>query len=421
MAYWDYRDELSTYNGSIYRGERTVIPKELRATTLKIIHNSHLGVVKCKQRARELVFWPGMNGEIEDIVSKCSACLTQRNKPQKEPMIIQPLPTLPWSKVGTDLFELGGNNYMVMVDYYSNFIEVSPLHRDTKTSTVIKVLKENIARYGIMDVLISDNGPQFSSEEFKVFVSEYGIQHITSSPLHQQSNGLAEKAVQTVKNTIAKCFENGDDIYLSLLELRNTPRDNMGSPMQRLMGRRGKTLLPITDNLRRPEIQNSESIASKLLNHRQTQKFYYDQNSKVKEELDPNKAVRIYTPNGWQPAEFVRGTNYPRSYIVKAGQGGREYRRNTDMLMNTNETPHMISEQSVSLPYNIDMRKPERQETTVTMDTPVHSPSETSKMSTQNTIMENNTKEQVNIPSQTIRRSSRVSKRPKHLSDYVVI
>lgn len=187
MPFWDFRDELSTYNGLIYRGERTVIPTELRATTLKTIHSSHQGILKSKQKARELVFWPGMNKQIEDVVSRCSACLMHRNKPQKEPMIIHPIPSLPWSKVGADLFEFDNHHYLVMVDYYSNFIEVAELKRDTRSATVIKRVKENIARYGIMDILVSDNGPQFACQEFKDFTKSYGIEHITSSPLYMNT------------------------------------------------------------------------------------------------------------------------------------------------------------------------------------------------------------------------------------------
>jgi len=342
VPFWDYRDEISIYNGVLYRGERVCIPKEMRTETLKAIHKSHLGVVNCKKRARELVFWPGMNKQIEDLIGKCSACLMHRKMSQKEPMIIQPVPELPWSKVGMDLCELEGNNYLIIVDYFSNFIEVAPLQRDTRTSTILKHIKQNVARYGIMDSIISDNGPQFTSAEFREFIEKYGITHITSSPLHQQTNGLAEKAVQTVKNLIKKCSETGDDIYLALLELRNTPRDNIGSPMQRLMGRRAKTLIPMKQTLRQPEATN-ENVAPKLLEFREKQKFYYDQHAKSKDNLQPGDAVRIKTPSGWKPAEYVKPSEYPRSHIVKAGESGREYRRNTDMLMKTKERPHIIT------------------------------------------------------------------------------
>ena len=152
---------------------------------------------------------------------------------RKEPMIIQPLPSLPWSKVGADLFEYDGLHYLILVDYYSNFIEVAPLNRNLTSRHIIQHVKDNISRYGIMDTLVSDNGPQFASAELKSFANDYGFEHITSSPLYPKSNGLAEKSVQTVKNLIKKCSESGDDIYLALLDLRNTPRDEeMGSPMQ---------------------------------------------------------------------------------------------------------------------------------------------------------------------------------------------
>lgn len=113
------------------------------------------------------------------------------------------MPDLPWSKVGTDLFEHEGNLYIIMVDYYSNFFEVAPLH-NTLTSTVLRNIKASIARYGIMDTLVNDNGPQYSSAEFKEVMMRYNINHVTSSPHYQQSNGLAERAVQTVKRMIKK-------------------------------------------------------------------------------------------------------------------------------------------------------------------------------------------------------------------------
>jgi len=72
---------------------------------LKAIHKAHLGIVNCKKRAKELVYWPGMNKQIEDVVNKCSAYLTYKKKPAKEPMIMHEVPSLPWSKVGTDLFD----------------------------------------------------------------------------------------------------------------------------------------------------------------------------------------------------------------------------------------------------------------------------------------------------------------------------
>ena len=71
-----------------------------------------------------------------------------------------------------------------MVDYYSNFIEIFLLP-GTSSCEVIDRIKANVARYGIIQILITDNGPRFSSHEFKMFTESYGINHITSSPRRQ--------------------------------------------------------------------------------------------------------------------------------------------------------------------------------------------------------------------------------------------
>ena len=103
-AYWDYRDELSTYNGIVYKGNRIVIPTSMRKDMLKRIHKSHLGMATSKQRAKDVIYWPGMNGQIEDTIRRCEICLKYRNKPPKEPMTIHPLPNGPWKKVASDMF-----------------------------------------------------------------------------------------------------------------------------------------------------------------------------------------------------------------------------------------------------------------------------------------------------------------------------
>ncbi|KAK3098150.1 hypothetical protein FSP39_016659 [Pinctada imbricata] len=378
LPFWDVRDELSTYNGVIYRGERVVIPSELRATTLKTIHSSHMGMTKCKQRARELVYWPGMNKQIEDTVSRCSACLKYQNKPQKEPMIIHPLPSLPWSKVGADLFEYDGQHYLILVDYYSNFIEVAPLARNLTSRHVIQHVKDNIARYGIMDTL---------------------------------SNGLAEKSVQTVKNLIKKCSDSGDDIYLALLDLRNTPRDDeMGSPMQRLMGRRAKTRLPISENLRKPSSINPSVVSNRLMDYRQKQKFYYDQNAKERAQCREGDSVRIHTPDGWKPAEYIKQSSEPRSHIVKAGSSGRLYRRNNSMLLKTQEDPHIIQEHKEA---GNKVVSPEAQSVQ-----PKFAPPQPQSVVTKPAQSANEHIPKDPSQKQLTTRSGRVIRKPSYLSDY---
>ena len=162
-----------------------------------------------------------MNKDLENVVSTCEVCLKYRNKQPKEPMKIHPIPDRPWSKVGGDLFELNGQHYLILVDYFSNFIEIEHLNSLNAMMT-IKAVKRTVARHGIMDQLISDNGPQFACSEFAEFTREYGIEHITSSPYRPQSNGLAERSIQIIKKMMQKCLESGDDFYLALLDYHNT-------------------------------------------------------------------------------------------------------------------------------------------------------------------------------------------------------
>ena len=343
IPYWDVRDQLSMYNGIVYKGERIVIPKSLRTKLLGILHQSHMGIVKTKRRARDMIYWPGLNTQIEEMVRKCEFCLENHRKQQKEPMTIHPLPILPWNKVGTDLFEFEGIHYLIMVDYYSNFIEVSPLHRDTRAACVIKQIKMNIARYGIMETLISDNGPQFTSSEFEDFARKYQINHITSSPTHQQSNGLAEEGVKQVKDLMKKCKQSGQDFFLALLDLRNTPRDDvLGSPMQRLQGRRAQTSLPIADSLLRPAVMQPDQVHERMMDYRRKQKFYYDKTAQTLQPIKTDQAIRVWTPDGWKPAEYIGQHQLPNSHTVKAGTQGRLYRRNRKHLMITGEQPHVI-------------------------------------------------------------------------------
>ena len=135
--YWNIREEISTYNGIIFKGERICIPASLRPQMLTAIHKSHLGMVKCKQRARDLIYWPGMNKQIEDMCSSCSACLVHRRRQQKEPLMLHPIAKLPWERVSSDLFEFHGEQYLILVDNFSGFIEVAEL-QDTRNSTIVK-------------------------------------------------------------------------------------------------------------------------------------------------------------------------------------------------------------------------------------------------------------------------------------------
>ena len=147
------------------------------------LHSSHLGVQACQRRAKEAFYWPGMYKEIVEYVSKCQVCNTYHQGQQREPTISHPVPSRPWQILAVDLLELQGQDYLVTTDYYSNFFEVDKLVSKT-SKEVIDKLKPHMARHGIPDKIVSDNGPQFSSQEFKKFKDLYEFDHVTSSPTY---------------------------------------------------------------------------------------------------------------------------------------------------------------------------------------------------------------------------------------------
>lgn len=132
---------------------------------------------------------------------QCPTCIENHNSNPREPLLSHPVPDRPWEKVG--LFHFKGSEYLLCVDYFSKFPEISKL-RDTTSGSVIVALKSVFARHCIPDVVISDDGPQYASAEFKDFAEQWEFTHNTSSPGHAQSNGQAERTVQTIKNLLKK-------------------------------------------------------------------------------------------------------------------------------------------------------------------------------------------------------------------------
>lgn len=229
QKYWNYREKISVVDGVLFKGERLIVPAAMRAEMVKRIHESHLGIESCRHRAREVLFWPGMSQRITEMVNSCDVCSTHRKRQTKEPLHPHSIPERPWQKIGVDLFTLDQHEYLLLVDYYSKFIEVEWLRSDTRSATVITHLKSQFARNGIPETVISDNGPQFSSCEFQAFAKEWEFTHKKSCPHHVQSNVMVERGVKTVTLMLKKAKADCKDPYLSLLNLRSTPLEDIGA------------------------------------------------------------------------------------------------------------------------------------------------------------------------------------------------
>ena len=140
--------------------------------------------------------------------------------------------------MATDIFNLNRHNYLLIVDYYSKYPFIGKL-REFSSKEVIDIIKQLFAEQGVPEGLICDNGPHFSSQQFKEFAKEWDLEHITSSPKYPQSNSMAERCIQTIKGAMKKAILGDRDIDMSLLCLRSTPTDHIiPSPGELLFNRK---------------------------------------------------------------------------------------------------------------------------------------------------------------------------------------
>lgn len=274
---------MTVVDDLLFKGNRIVVPTVLQPEILKRLHTGHMGMEKTKRRARNIIYWPNMNRDIDEMISQCNTCVDFRNQNPTEPFVSTPIPDGPWQTVGTDLFTLHESDCLVVTDYYSKFFEVVKLP-NTQSRTVIERLRSIFARNGIPFEVISDNGTQYTSQEFREFAQKWNFQHTTSSPYHQRANELAERTVQTAERLLEKPNTDGKDPYLGLLEYRNTPTDT-GLPAQLLMCRELRFILPITKKRLRPKTINRTETYKQRARSQHRQQYYYNRTTKSQEEI----------------------------------------------------------------------------------------------------------------------------------------
>ena len=216
QPYWESRANITFIDGLLLNTDRIIIPQLLHQEMLQNIHQGHLGMVKCKRRARQSIFWPGMNKQIEKLIQRCHTCLKYMASKPKDPLMTHEVPNRSWEKVGSDLFHYAGRDYLIIVDYYSLRPEVYLLQQ-ARTEEVIEASKDVFSRHGIPQTFISDNGSQYKSYKYKKFSKEWQFVHKTSSPRYPRSNGLAEATVKSIKRLLKKCNDSNEDVKKGLL------------------------------------------------------------------------------------------------------------------------------------------------------------------------------------------------------------
>lgn len=319
--FYKIKDSLYMNEGLLFYNDKIVVPRSLRKSMLELIHEAHFGITKCKQRAREILYWPGMSSDIENVVSQCEICEKFRSSNCKQPLMPHPVPDRPFQRVAADIMDFGGRSYLCLMDYYSKWIEVYQINTKSANEVICK-LKDVFSRFGVVDELVSDNIP-FNSFVFREFSSEWNFNCVFVSPRFPQSNGLAERCVGIVKMIFRKALEEGKDYRVSLMEYRNTPIAGLDlSPSQLMFNRRLKTKLPISGNLLNPEI--FLDVKNRLENRQNVQKYHYDRTAKSLRSLGVGDTVGIrdFGNRAWERGRIVDLAANPRSFKVQNRAGG---------------------------------------------------------------------------------------------------
>jgi len=315
--YWPHQGDLYIEDDILMYQDRLFIPSALRLSILDRIHDGHQGIVKCRRLAQQSVWWPGLSQQVEDLVKGCRTCVMNAKQP-KEPLEPTEFPTTAWDKVATDLMDFKGSQYLVVIDYHSRFIELALLE-STTSKAIINHMKSIFARHGIPTTVVSDNGPQYSSREFKEFASDWGFQHVTSSPIHPSANGEAERAVRTVKSLLTAA----DEPYLALLAYRRAPLASGYSPGELSMGRKLRTRVPMAPKKLKPP--DMDKVLEHEAQGRSKMKLTHD----IAHRAAPLPALKggdeVYLPDR-KESGVVTSRMSPRSYHVKTPVG--TYRRN---------------------------------------------------------------------------------------------
>ena len=313
--------ELSVQDGCILWGNRVVVPKQGRKAVLGMLHDSHPGITKMKALVRGIFWWPGIDGDLESQVKSCQACQVNRKSPPVTPLHPWEFPPRPWARLHIDFVgPFMGKQFIVLVDAHSKWLEVSVVS-SCSSQQAIKFLRHVFSTHGLPEVLVSDNGSAFVSEEFQMFVKRSSIQHITSAPYHPASNGLAERGVRSFKEALKKSSGDVETRLASFLfAYRLTPHSTTGvSPAELLLGRRPRSLL---DSLH-------SDLASKVSKCQERQKAAHDKHAKARSFVTGDRVyIRSFggSPD-WIPGVVTGVTKL--ALLVKLGNG-KVVRRHVD-------------------------------------------------------------------------------------------
>lgn len=243
--------------------DRVIVPKACQNRVLKLLHANHAGIVRMKRMARQQIFWEGLNRDVETYVGECESCqMLRKDKPVKDYGTWSET-SFPFERIHLDFFHFQGQTFLILIDAHTRWLEIKRMGR-TNAQMLIHALMPVFQIFGLPKEIVTDNGPPFSSYEFKKFCDENIITKTHTPPYHPASNGLVERAVQTTKSVLRKfMLDNPDNFQLDrsiskfLMNYRNSPHtDNEITPARQILNYKPRSPLSVLteDNKKQPRV-----------------------------------------------------------------------------------------------------------------------------------------------------------------------
>ncbi|XP_058457000.1 uncharacterized protein K02A2.6-like [Malaya genurostris] len=317
--------DLEEVDGCLLFQDRVIIPESLKSLMLKLLHTNHIGIVKMKQQARRCVYWFGINRDIENFVGNCDICAKMEVVKDKNKTYEWTPTNRPFSRIHADFFYFERQIFLLIVDSYSKWLELDWMKNGTDAEKVIKKFVNLFSRFGLPDVIVTDNGPPFNSQQFINFFERQGIHVMKSPPYHPQSNGQAERLVRVVKEVMKKilidpAFKNvdlQDKLNYFLFNYRNTVLSpDMVPPSEKILNYRPKTLLDLVNPTKRYKNMLSETSAERVAEMQNSDKEHGDPFS----NLTTGDKVHYKNPNKNDILKWLDGADK----IEKAGSKGSQ-------------------------------------------------------------------------------------------------
>ncbi|XP_037816409.1 uncharacterized protein K02A2.6-like [Lucilia sericata] len=305
VPYFNRKESLSTTDGCVMFNNRIVIPDPYRQKILRQLHRGHISAERCKSIARSYVYWPCIDKQIEDFIKKCQNCQQAAKNPVKTDLCSWPITTRPLERLHIDYAgPLKNKYYLVSIDPFSKYPAIYETPTITSFAT-IKIMNDYCAQFGNPEQIVSDNGTQFSSEQFQNWCKERAIEHTRTVRFHPSSNGQAERFVDTLKRALKKA--EGEDTPTTSLQTflevyRSTPNPNSPngkSPAESFIGRKMRTVFDI---IKKPKVTNRET------NQKMEKQYNTKHGTRKRTYLHGDQVYALNFKGNkqhWVPGEFI--------------------------------------------------------------------------------------------------------------------